>query len=1036
MKYLLVLTTAVCLTLSSYGQESFNPDSELKKMVSTPNTPESQAFGAYGDIPVNLRSGEPNISVPLYTYKGLEFDLPISLSYDMNARKVAEIANAMGMGWNLNLGGRITLNTNGLSDQFDSIISSPSGYNSLLSSSTLRTDLLKYKDKQVNDNCTPGAANTFVDQTEAEVYFDFLDKLQHNHFDVTMDTYSLNVMGISDRIIMDLVDNGSSIVVEPKTLHNPRLVANYSTSSNGNSLLITSWEITDDKGNTYTFGQIGGNGEGIEKTYTYNGLDITGSPWGIGIGPLQMTYNSSWALTKIVSANQKDTYEFEYQEFDFWNDPIATMVSRTVDVGPTQLNGPWSVTEKLVGSTYEYTSQILTSVKHNNKVVIDIDLGPRDDFFNDSKIESITIKSPLDGSTMNHFKFTHSLFGDVTPGFKPEDVRLKLDKIKIAGKGFDGSPTYDFEKEYSFVYHNPDGMPARTCLAQDEFGFFNNGSCNQDFYPAPSSANQSTYPSPGGGDRSFDEDNAKIGILTEVHYPTGGHTKFDYETHLNTGDSPNGFRVKEISSYTDANTIATIKQYEYFDQLADNNLAPIMEYAVPKMYVENLNITQGGDYHRISKPALSDQPYITYGKVIERIIEPISGLSQHGKTQYQFYNLDQFQDPMGVAIDGEAPFSTHYYGNQSKGQIFKEIIYDASDTVLSESTHVYDDNDYLEDISYYGFAIKDAPERGMDYVQITPTGNGTEVKACYLEGIPTATGVERPNTDCLNNERYARIQPVLITYRSQQRLQEDHFSTQTLNGNNITTSNSSKYVATDINYLLDETITSTSESNKTLVTKYEYPQDLDNLGDTAIDGLVTANRLASPLEVRTYERVTGNNDVLLSTQITKYQSLTKNFQTRIVPEKIQASRRSDTPEDRVNFLDYDDDFNPVEMAKESGTSSCYIWAYEGRLPVAKIENAVYGNIDPNLISNIKNASLGQGPVPDLFTALNNLRIDPTMSEAMVTSYIYNDQMQLESMTDPRGYTTYYYYDDENRLEYVTDADGKVLSSSAYNYNNN
>jgi hypothetical protein len=104
----------------SYGQGQFNAEAELNKMVSAPSSPEASAFGTYGKVDINLRVGAPNISIPLYTYKGREMDLPISLTYDINARKVEDIATGMGLGWNLNLGGTIDRNVQGLPDVLQS----------------------------------------------------------------------------------------------------------------------------------------------------------------------------------------------------------------------------------------------------------------------------------------------------------------------------------------------------------------------------------------------------------------------------------------------------------------------------------------------------------------------------------------------------------------------------------------------------------------------------------------------------------------------------------------------------------------------------------------------------------------------------------------------------------------------------------------------------------------------------------------------------------------------------------------------------
>lgn len=53
-------------------------------------------------------TGVPNISVPLYSIKGRELELPVELNYHAGGVRVEEIASWVGIGWSLNAGGVIT----------------------------------------------------------------------------------------------------------------------------------------------------------------------------------------------------------------------------------------------------------------------------------------------------------------------------------------------------------------------------------------------------------------------------------------------------------------------------------------------------------------------------------------------------------------------------------------------------------------------------------------------------------------------------------------------------------------------------------------------------------------------------------------------------------------------------------------------------------------------------------------------------------------------------------------------------------------
>src|SRR5690606_11476369 len=57
-------------------------------------SPEVNKFEQYTDLPINMVSGTPQISIPIYTlqYKGME--VPITLEYDASGVKMESIASS------------------------------------------------------------------------------------------------------------------------------------------------------------------------------------------------------------------------------------------------------------------------------------------------------------------------------------------------------------------------------------------------------------------------------------------------------------------------------------------------------------------------------------------------------------------------------------------------------------------------------------------------------------------------------------------------------------------------------------------------------------------------------------------------------------------------------------------------------------------------------------------------------------------------------------------------------------------------------
>ena len=111
----------------------------------------------------------------------------------------------------------------------------------------------------------------------------------------------------------------------------------------------------------------------------------------------------------------------------------------------------------------------------------------------------------------------------------------------------------------------------------------------------------------------------------------------------------------------------------------------------------------------------------------------------------------------------------------------------------------------------------------------------------------------------------------------------------------------------------------------------------------------------------------------------------------------------------------------------NGVPTSYVWSFNNKYIVAKIENATYLQIE-----DLRDFS-SQPLVGNLtISQKEQLRSIPN---AQVTTYTYDPLIGLTSITDPRGETTYYEYDDFNRLKHVKDSKGNILSKNEYNYKN-
>jgi YD repeat-containing protein len=205
-------------------------------------------------------------------------------------------------------------------------------------------------------------------------------------------------------------------------------------------------------------------------------------------------------------------------------------------------------------------------------------------------------------------------------------------------------------------------------------------------------------------------------------------------------------------------------------------------------------------------------------------------------------------------------------------------------------------------------------------------------------------------------------------------------------------------------------------TNVESISKYYYYNNRPNNNISSIDRIETRRGME-----------------LLSTQKILYKN-TFTGTTAYLPEYVQAAKGSQSPENRVKFIDYDMFGNVLEVKLENGTSVCYVWGYNSTAPIAMIENIKYSDLPSGLVDAAKAASNGTSE-SGLLLALNALRNDPVINapEVFITTYTYKPLVGVTTITDPKGYRTTFSYDDFGRLKEVRDADNNLLSENEYRH---
>lgn len=81
-----------------------------------PQTPDVWNMIKYGDATIDHYSGTLGLSIPVYTYKDANFEIPVSIDYASNGYQPGIDCDVVGQGWYLNVGGAITREVHGIPD--------------------------------------------------------------------------------------------------------------------------------------------------------------------------------------------------------------------------------------------------------------------------------------------------------------------------------------------------------------------------------------------------------------------------------------------------------------------------------------------------------------------------------------------------------------------------------------------------------------------------------------------------------------------------------------------------------------------------------------------------------------------------------------------------------------------------------------------------------------------------------------------------------------------------------------------------------
>lgn len=609
----LFLSTSIFAQVNNFEDPTY-------KAIQSPN---AYSLGKFGEIPVSLYTGVPNLSVPITEISIDGYTLPISLSYHSGGIKAQERASWVGLGWTLNAGGVITRSVVGNPDDdisFQGYAVADIGGSEVLED----TNFMNW-----SSNTNP----TSNEKQAAKVTAGSLERIPGNDTDTQPDVFFYNFGEYSGKIILppDLFDgsgNANSTITINTIPHSTlKIEIVGATDSYG----IVSWKLTDGAGVQYIF----------DKDELHINSNITGlTDIGGGAGSTHVDDRISWYLSEIHLPNSDEVIELNYTDKE-----DAYYHSRAISLKTDQELPSWdsdhfTTFQRLVNETQSlHKVRRLTSIETRSHIIyFETDNQPdRYDapiFVSTNKLSGFPFglkkqeyslqkiklyaKDGANESLLRVWDFNYGYFnnsvsyhlGHTNSENEPDLFkRLKLESVEIQDSQESTKETFGFEYNegaFSFKYYDYDnesfvtptygGNPVTVSLppyldyvepdfdsgpwfypshyhpAYDHWGFFN-AQFENAFYNVPQ-VDYSNYEGPSSVDRSPNEAAMKSGILSKITYPTGGYTEFEFEANryryvgnvTHTSDQVGGgLRVKSIKNYESPGSDPITKTFKYIE---------------------------------------------------------------------------------------------------------------------------------------------------------------------------------------------------------------------------------------------------------------------------------------------------------------------------------------------------------------------------------------------------------------------------------------------------------------------------------------
>lgn len=943
-----------------------------------PPSPSMQQLQRYADYPTTSFTGVLPISIPIYTIKEGELELPITLNYHASGIKIGDPNGFLGVGWTINFGGYVNATTVGLDDD-DIYAGWLKGVHppSVAYLKTLSEDVSAYGRLR---------------------YWEYISKLEMR--DLHPDIFSYSCGNYGGKFIFRNWDNKDSVLL---LTHNP-VDIKFSTQSSR----INKFYITLDNGISYTY-----DGGGREWYLTkIKGAQDTSNQVNI-----RLQYSSEPCYRRYDTFRMDDgATESEYVRNSVPHPLMDLMPHHKGDVS-------YDTDESLTANTcaseisfrsgklvFQYDSDKTTLLK----ILVQDRLGETV-----SQMEFVSELIKYDDKQSAHWRKFLKEVRYLDRGGKLIN-KYTLNYIAPQTKR-DWSADTDYWGYYKGVVDEN-----KTLIPNWEMTFYYRANQNQNLFKI------------GENDRITSEQNMQQYMLNEITYPTGGKTTFEYQANRSKNiqnygsEVVGGLRLYKLRNYDSNNNEILTKEYRYGTGNGDQSGYGLMDFHPLQKYFtysERHFIPNGSQlmdmYRRVcvlSKPLINLAPHgspVVYPSVTEYLSQ--GGVSM-GSVQYEYNytnlnNTVSFPENNGVEDDSGGfpilykPYQSLYH-DYNDGKLIRKTVLNAAGQIQESSDYTYETREYTYRNGFY-----------FDrYVTYDADPHITE---------PLHVVYKDPDFYYFHTYYLNYGSPIMWNYADtyikavyNQLTGESH--SWYGNGNHATRIVNYSYGNTPHDQITRK-VENRSNGERVEV-NYKYPHDY--LGQDAYDKLI-ARHIWNPI-VDKETRVQRGNEFSVEREHTDYSVWNGGLQ--VLPSQVSSQYNNGALRPRILYQSYDLRGNVQSLSKSQGPATCYLWGYKGSYPVARIENANYADVE--------NVLGGAGIVHDFLSRENPsdaevrqflLPLRSGLPGSRVSVYTYKPLVGMTSLEESSGKRTNYEYDSGQRLQAIRDTQGHLKELYEYHY---